>query len=182
MKNQEWYLTEAGVFDWIKNTLKNTKNWIAKSGIKPGYFFLYNYDSKLYEEGKLPFFDAKPMILCLSATPTHVLGINVHYIPIRERKRIVAKLKSLYPEQWGTNKRLPNISWGMVSHELQHAQYMLKLYLRDRIDEVVKIKPQDMENVLNVDLSDFVGIDATKVWREYRNGTAIYDRTGKPGK
>ena len=56
------------------------------TGFKSGNFYLYKYDSKLYAKNKLEFYDASPLILCMKARGKYLLGLNLNYLPIRQKQ------------------------------------------------------------------------------------------------
>lgn len=88
-----------------KNLLRRTSN-----KLEPGRFYTFRYKARHHEQ--LPSWDTRPVILCLNESYlTHYfnvtsnnkgfLGINIHYLPIRARRKFFRDFILNYP----TNKK-----------------------------------------------------------------------------
>jgi len=91
------------LYDMIDEGQKTKKFRTTGNAFKAGRFYSFNYVPR--NEEKLPIWDARPIILCLNDRyPTHyfnskskkpnigILGVNWHYIKMRDRRRIMKQL------------------------------------------------------------------------------------------
>ena len=69
---------------------------------------------------KLEFYDASPLILCMKARGKYLLGLNLNYLPIRQKQRLIKRLKNRYPKQWEKDKSFPNLNWHNIRTELEN--------------------------------------------------------------
>jgi hypothetical protein len=84
-------ITQAQRNFWKKYTEKNLRTGRSKN-IIPGKIYFFNYDSKMYEEGKLAYYDAFPIILVLSVDSKYILGLAFHYLPRLTREYFIKKI------------------------------------------------------------------------------------------
>jgi hypothetical protein len=159
-------IDENKLIRWIKDKLKKTKDKIKISSAKPGSFYTFEYDSKMYEEGELPYYDKQPLILLLSKGGGYYLGLNFHYLPPSVRKDVLDRLKSRFKKQWSADKILPNVTWSNVRGQVRHSQVMVKLYLENRMGTMSRVKNTEMEQVIDLKSEDFIGIDPDKLWKD----------------
>jgi len=171
------YLNEIVGKKWLLDKLRKGKSRVSAGFMKSGEFYTFEYDSKLYEEKELPFYDEQPVILVVSKNDKYVLGLNMNYLPIRQQKRFIKRLKQRYPKQWDANKTLPNVSWNTVKKEIDYNETMVHLYIKNRLGTPVQVKNTDAERLAKLDMSKFKGIDVKTVWRNYQNLTPLYQRT-----
>jgi len=88
-KSTEWYkdkikeLGQPGAMDLIRDGKRNNKPFYGKLNM----FF---YDPKWKK--KLPYYDTFPLVLPIERYPDGFLGINLHYLPIPLRIRLLDRL------------------------------------------------------------------------------------------
>jgi hypothetical protein len=153
----------------LKDVPKYGKDGLLPTYVKSGMFLTFKYSSKLFEEDKLEYFDAQPLILVLGKSGDYILGLNFHYIPSSIREQVMKRLKNRYKVQWESGGVLPNISWGTVQRELMYTNYMVHLYLIPRImSKIQRIKNTEMEKkFIYARSEDFIGIKAEAIWRHF---------------
>ena len=159
-------IDEINLLNWFKDKFKKSVNKISVNRIRKGNFYSFNYESKLYANDKLPYYDETPLIICLGKNGQYVLGLNLHYVPIKNRKRVINRLQKLYSKEWDANKTLPNITWNKLRVELKYTNFMVKLYIKDRMDKVIKLENNEMEKAISIPSSNFIGISAEKLWKD----------------
>ena len=88
-KSTEWYkdkireFGKPGAMDLIRDGKRNNKPFYGKLNM----FF---YDPKWKK--KLPYYDTFPLVLPIERYPDGFLGINLHYLPIPLRIRLLDRL------------------------------------------------------------------------------------------
>ena len=88
-RSTEWYkdmikeLGKPGALDLIRDGKRDTKPFYGKLNM----FF---YDPKWKK--KLPYYDTFPLVLPIERYPDGFLGINLHYLPIPQRIRLLDRL------------------------------------------------------------------------------------------
>lgn len=104
--------------NWFSKKLKNIKN-ITKGTFNPqkesvkksiiseklasrafkykksGYIYFFNYQPP--NTDKLPFYDKFPLVLSMGFNGSDLIGINLHYLPIRIRLYVVYKILKSIP-------------------------------------------------------------------------------------
>ena len=158
-------IDENKLTQWIKDKLKKTKDKIKVASSQQGAFYTFEYDSKMYEEGTLEYYDKQPLILLLGKGGGYYLGLNFHYLPPSVRKDVLDRLKSRYNKQWSSNKVLPNVTWNNVRGQVRHSQVMIKLYLENRIGNMSRVKNTEMDQVIDLPSEEFIGISSTELWK-----------------
>jgi hypothetical protein len=137
--------------------------------IRSGQFLTFGYYAKGWENDELEYYDSSPLILVLKKSSKYILGLNFHHLPILYRKNLVKRLKNRYPDQWNSNKLLPNLTWDSIKKEVNYAEFIIKLYIIDRIyGNIARISNIDMENkYIYLKSEKFIGIKPEELWREY---------------
>lgn len=166
------YITEAKILDWVKKKFNDFTAGVRKFGMRSGEFYLMEYDSKLYEENEIDYYDHTPLILCLGKSGNYLLGLNINYLTKAHKKRLMKRLNDRYPKQFDKNKALPNLQWKNISKEMDNIRmdFIVKLYLVDRIKKPVKVETEDIDKMAQIDLSTWRGINLRQVWQAYRQG------------
>jgi hypothetical protein len=131
----------------------------------PGTFYMFRYDSKLYNQGKLKFFDAYPLVFIFEIDNKGFTGINFHYILPKFRALILSHLISTYGMKWFNDRRLVPVNWNMVVSSLgsvkRHIRVAVKRYLWENVLKIrgvqaIRIENTDMENSMYFTSADWV--------------------------
>ena len=112
------------------------------------YYFKYN--PKLAEV--LPFWDKRPFMFPLHITSTHTLGINLHWIPKRFKKKFIELLLQM-SQRIPNQQRFSRLTYNMLKADisLRPALRGIRLYSNKRarnIQDITKEMAQD-PNILN---------------------------------
>jgi len=170
--NLETSTTEALSYirGWIKSLRdkggKTIDYTFAKQSI--GYFYLFGYESKLYLENKLPWYDSVPLILFIkiwkAKSPeggniTYILGLNMHWILPSVKSKIVKKLIQSDPMGFFNERRINGMSYKKLKSILgtslmKQCSYAIRVYRFDYIQmmgrgvKIMRIKNTDITKVL----------------------------------
>ncbi|ATI17395.1 hypothetical protein [Aeromonas phage AS-szw] len=160
--------------EWFNNFIK--KNVRGHQVTRPiaGRLYTFAYDAK--HKATLPYWDKFPLIVYLGLSAKHkglMLGLNLHYIPIKARKEFMEELLKHATTERITNRTSLNINWGKVKG-MRGADHMIKAYLPGHIKgPLMEIKPQDWSSVINLPTQRFVSgvppktYNTNSVWRSY---------------
>lgn len=154
---------------WFKETVEG----IPKSKIAPklqaGKMYTYVYDAKYKKT--LPYWDRFPLIIMLDVTPTHQLGLNLHYLPPKARQVFMEKILKMLSQKNLGPKAYFKINWDAVKR-YPGAEKMIKCYIRSRIKgHMVEINPMYWANAIYLPTQQFLDKDgkrfsARKVWAD----------------
>ncbi len=170
--DEQSILNEAGFIDWIKSKFKDVSSFVGKTYANSGTFYLMTYQSKMFEEGSIDYFDTNPLILAFAQNPRYLWGVNLNYLPKNVKKNLLKHLQDRYPDQFRKNKPFPNLTWNTIKSDFEgvRVDFIVKMYIKDRIGTFVKLKNQDVVKVSDIQLGTFKGVSLSKVWQYYRAG------------
>jgi len=129
-----------------------------------GHMFLFEYDPKTKE--KLPYWDRFPLVIPINTKASSMLGINLHYLPLTFRARLLANMQKMLDKE---KKTFININYQMIEDQepLQYAIPCLKKYLFNHFQSrLVPIDPVDWDLVIASPLQDFQKASDRKVWSD----------------
>ena len=169
--------------EWYKDRVKGASSasismiMYGKRGIDtfyPGQLFTFRYQSKLFEEGSLPYFDAAPLVIALGQNRYGNLeGLNLHYLPPHVRLRILSYLVKTIgdagAEKLRHDTKLFRISYAAAQNiaALRPLEFALKSYIPDRIfSKPVRVQPREYKHAIALPYQQFVGASSRKVWSD----------------
>jgi hypothetical protein len=158
------------------------KGLIDRHILKPGYFYMFTYESKLYNEirkngnRKLAYYDEYPLILVLKVGREGFLGFNFHYLHPKIRLRVMDKLIRIYGKFYVQDQLLmpmkPELFKTNMGPLWKFAQHGVKKYLwsnvtRMRGMKVRRVKNLDVPQALLFVSPGWVGgVRDNDVWKE----------------
>lgn len=135
--------------------------------IVPGKMLFYKYDAK----GKdiLPYWDVYPLMILLEATNTHMLGLNLHYLPPKLR---ILLMKSLMDTL--NNHKLDNTTKMKVSYQilLNVSKYKMfqpclhRYILKNLRSKINIIRPAQWPMAIMLPIAKFKGASENAVWAD----------------
>lgn len=171
----------------IKGVTRKNPARVTPDAMKPGGFYNYDYTSKMYKDGELAFYDAKPFILCVAPDPKKpklLFGVNFNYLPKNVRTATFNALKKRFPKEFEANKFLPSAAmvWEPLIAVIPAAKYVTKAYLKNRIKLPVLVDKKEAYDLRAMDTSAFFAITAKEVqskWKESAKMQKNRDRIEK---
>ena len=119
-----------------------------------GNMYIFAYDAKT--KATLPYWDKFPCIMCLGVNKGYMLGLNLHYIPPKDREKFLTTLLRFSTTKQVSNSTRLAIDWGRVKN-LKFSRHMVKLYILSRIQgSLEEVKPHDWFNVIYMPIQQFV--------------------------
>ena len=183
-------LSEGKFMDWLKSIIKGTKDKLSPGSIKKGSIVVFDYGSKLYEEGKLNFYDSFPLVMVTSVDGNNFYGCNLHYIPIRLKKKLVKWLKSQYKKEFkdkNYKNPLPGFSYNKIKREFPFiAEAAIHQYIKKpRTKRITRISTGDLDGLSYIDTSKFIFSKDSKIksaeqlQKLYRKSKSLQQRISK---
>ena len=131
-----------------------------------GKMFFYNYDPKFAK--KLPYWDMYPLVFPFERAPGGFYGLNLHYIPPRDRAVLMDNLN-----QYASNNKYDQTTRLELSYRLLkrygRAVPCVKRYLGDRIvSQTVRIDADEWEIAIFLPVERFQKASKGEVWADSR--------------
>ena len=166
--------------DWFREKAKQagasakmravTPNQLLKrqpdDNILLGKMFFYKYDPKFAK--KLPYWDMYPLVFPFERAPGGFYGLNLHYIPPRDRAVLMDNLN-----QYASNNKYDQTTRLELSYRLLkrygRAVPCVKRYLGDRIvSQTVRIDADEWEVAIFLPVERFQKASKGEVWKDSR--------------
>ena len=137
-----------------------------EDSIALGKMFFYKYDPKWAK--KLPYWDMYPLVFPFEKAPGGFYGLNLHYIPPRDRAILMDSLN-----KYATNDRYDRTTRLNLSYQLLkrfgRAVPCVKRYLGDHVvSETVRIDADEWEIAIFLPVERFQKESARTVWKDSR--------------
>ena len=131
-----------------------------------GKMFFYKYDPKFAK--KLPYWDMYPLVFPFERAPGGFYGLNLHYIPPRDRAVLMDNLN-----QYASNNKYDKTTRLELSYRLLkrygRAVPCVKRYLGDRIvSQTVRIDADEWEVAIFLPVERFQKASKGTVWKDSR--------------
>ncbi len=127
---------------------------------KPGKMYQFGYNAKTAKT--LKYWDKYPLMICLGVTGTHILGVNLHYIPPKQRAEFLDTIMRYSSTKTTSNKTYLKIDYNKIKKH-QWVPHMLKQYLFSHVVEVFKeISPKDWGKAMKLPTQEFTYKDTGK--------------------
>ena len=166
--------------DWFREKVKQAGATAKMKAVTPnqllrrqpddnillGKMFFYKYDPKFAK--KLPYWDMYPLVFPFERAPGGFYGLNLHYIPPRDRAVLMDNLN-----QYASNNKYDKTTRLELSYRLLkrygRAVPCVKRYLGDRIvSQTVRIDADEWEIAIFLPVERFQKASKGEVWADSR--------------
>ena len=166
--------------DWFREKIKQagasakmkavTPNQLLKrqpeANLMLGKMFFYKYDPKWAK--KLPYWDMYPLVFPFEKAPGGFYGLNLHYIPPRDRAVLMDNLN-----QYASNNKYDKTTRLELSYRLLkrygRAVPCVKRYLGDHVvSQTVRIDADEWEIAIFLPVERFQKASKGTVWKDSR--------------
>jgi hypothetical protein len=135
--------------------------------VLPGGLYMFFYDPK--HKKTLPYYDKFPMVFPFRKLPDGFIGLNMHYLPYRQRFDLLAALQKNFMNKFITERTRMKISWeliqGMSRHKL--AEPCVKRYLSNHVrSEFGRVPATQWVSALMMPVARFQKQSESVVWRD----------------
>lgn len=159
--------TPSDAMSWFKEKAKTAagirKNIIGNADRSrditvPGKMFSFWYDPKL--KAILPIYDRFPLVFPLEMYPDSMLGLNLHYLTIPERKYLIDQLIQVSGNKNITDKTKLKLSYAILSTSRRLdslSRPCIKKYLFNHVQsKFTEILPSEWQYVTTLPIELFV--------------------------
>ena len=118
---REWYRNTAQNRDVTPSKLMRENRSKMTRVTEPGTMVMFNYDPKTKKE--LPYYDTFPLIFIVDPAEGGFYGLNMHYLPLKQRAMLMDALYEL-----ASNNRYDNSTMLKLSYQILKKASTLKYY------------------------------------------------------
>ena len=161
--------------NWFRNKAKGTgvsPNRLlsgpdAVSGIEPGQMYLFNYDPKFKQE--LPYYDNFPLVFPIDTVSRGFIGLNMHYLPLRQRAVLMDALYDTVTDQRYDQGTKLKLSYSILKRASKFNGFKptIKKYLNSQVkSRFLKIESVEWDIALFLPLQRFRKASSGTVYRD----------------
>jgi len=162
---REWYRNEAEKVDVTPSKLMRENQSKIVRGYEIGQMMLFNYDPKL--KRKLPYYDTFPLVFPIEPRDNGFLGLNMHYLPLRQRAMLMDALYTLRTDNRYNESTALKISYQILKRSARYKLFKpcVKHYLNSHIkSRRIKIDPVEWDMALFLPLQRFQKASSSQVY------------------
>jgi hypothetical protein len=168
---RDWYRDTARTYKTVKENQffggKNKDRMMARPLIGGMYMILYDAKTK----AKLPYYDRMPLIFPYRRVPGGFMGLNMHYIPLPLRARLMDALyDTANNSKYDETTRL-KISYKILDKaaKYKHFRPCVKRYLNSQVQsKFMYVYPSEWDIALFLPTERFVGATKATVFADSR--------------
>ena len=164
-----WYTQQAlllGRQGFTAKRVINNPSGIHSGKITPGKLYLYGYDPK--HKDTLPYYDKFPMVFPFKVVTGGFLGLNMHYMPVPFRIKLLDKLMQIDGTK-NTKRVKMQLSWQLITgaSSLKILEPCVHMYLNGHVKtQFREIEREDWGTAMMLPCQQFVGASNIQVWRD----------------
>ena len=167
--------------DWYRNTAKSygniSENQFLRSGEKErftnsprvGSMYMFTYDAKWKDD--LPYWDKFPLVFPFTTVPGGFLGLNLHYLPLQYRAKLMDSLYTITNNQLYNETTKLKLSYEVLNKASQFKYFKptVKHYLTGQMmSRFLYIYPAEWDMALFLPLERFQKANKQQVWSDSR--------------
>lgn len=129
------------------------------------YYFYYDPKGK----ADLPYYDRFPLVLVLEITADGFLGLNLHYLPIRERIALLDNLMEYADLDKNKDILRMRVSYDILNASKRFKQFKpcLKKYLFGHVQsKILAVQPNEWDVAAFLPIQQFRKATTAEVWQE----------------
>ena len=161
--------------DWFRDKARGTNVSATRmlsgpnmtSGIEPGQMYLFSYDPKYKQE--LPYYDNFPLVFPIDTVSGGFLGLNMHYLPLRQRAVLMDSLYDLVTDQRYDDKTRIRLSYSVLkgASKFKGFKPTIKKYLNRQVQSrFLKIESVEWDIALFLPLQKFQKASSATVYKD----------------
>ena len=161
--------------DWFRDKAKGTNVSATRmlsgpnmtSTVEPGQMYLFSYDPKYKQE--LPYYDNFPLVFPIDTVSGGFLGLNMHYLPLRQRAVLMDSLYDLVTDQRYDDKTRIRLSYSVLkgASKFKGFKPTIKKYLNRQVQSrFLKIESVEWDIALFLPLQKFQKASSATVYKD----------------
>lgn len=167
---RKWFREQGKRAGKINETklLKDSKDQF-RNRVFPGRMYFYFYDAK--HKKTLPYFDRVPLIFVLSPAEGGFLGLNMHYLPLPLRAKLMDAFYSVTNNNKFNQTTKLKLTYELIKDAKKFKWFKpaIKHYLKKQVrSKFILVDAADWDTALFLPLARFQGASQTKVWKDSR--------------
>lgn len=177
-----WFRKKASEIEKVdtQKILKENSLYL-ESRFRVGNLYIFRYDPKLKDQ--LPYYDIFPVVFVVSRNQKGILALNMHYLPLAYRARL---MDALYEYSTGQDdlKRL-KINYRILTavSKLKYFRPCLKYYLNSNIrSRYLRVDSREWDTALFLPLQKFKKSTVQVVYKDSINTIKKYNLKGNLNK
>lgn len=170
-QSRRWFRDQAQKTNISANKILSNKGYSigSSNSAGTGSMYLFQYDPKT--KAKLPYYDQFPLVFPIGPAAGGFLGINLHYLPLPMRARLMDALYTLTNNKKYDETTKLRISYEILSSAAKFAYFKpcIKHYLYTHVkSRFIMIHPMEWDIALFLPLQKFQKAGQSKVWNDSR--------------
>jgi len=164
---QTWFRNKARGVDVNMNTMIKDSRLVKKSRPRVGDMFMYHYDPK--HRKTLPYYDAFPLTIMVQQAPGGFYGLNLHYLPLRQRAIFLDRLTEIANNQKYDETTRLKLNYGLLKQAGKYKYFKpcFKHYLTSQIDsDIMKVEASEWDIAIFLPTERFQGASKSQVWKD----------------
>lgn len=167
--------------DWFVRKIRSMSSGVSSSDVlrdpqrsamdtAMGRMYFFAYDPKTKD--KLPYYDTFPLIFIIEEYPDGFLGLNLHYLNVRDRAMLLNRLVQYRNNSKYDQTTRLRMSYRTISAvaKMDIAKPCIKRYLFNHVkSRFIEINADEWIIATFLPVENFVGASKSKVHRDSRN-------------
>lgn len=162
---RSWYRDEAEKMNVTPTKLVRENKAKSVRGFEIGQMILFNYDPK--HKRTLPYYDTFPLVFPIEPRDRGFLGINMHYLPLRQRAMLMDALYTLKTDRRYDEDTALKISYQILKRSARYKLFKpcVKHYLNSHVkSRKIKIDSVEWDIALFLPLQRFKKASSSEVY------------------
>jgi hypothetical protein len=162
-----WFRNRARGVETTAQKIIQKERAKQRSSVEPGRMYLFSYDPK--HKKTLPYYDRFPLIFMIDAAPNGFLGINLHYLPFRQRAILMDALYSLVNNRKFDDTTKLKLSYDLLKNASKYKYFKpcFKRYLGSHVrSRFIEIAPAEWDVALFLPIQRFEKATTSQVWNQ----------------
>ena len=163
-----WFRNEASKVSTSPTALMKEDRTQLRNKAAMGKMYFFFYDPK--HKNTLPYYDRFPLIFKIKNVPGGFQGINMHYLPLPLRARLMDALYELSSNtRYNEDTRL-KLTYNVLQGVSKYYKPTFKMYLNDHVkSRFLEISSADWDMALFLPVEKFEKASKSKVWADSRS-------------
>lgn len=166
----DWYRRKIGDLTNKPSAQEIIRNNRVKTIVYPGSMYMFIYDAKWKDHPEiLPYWDVHPLTIVLKKLNNGFLGLNLHYLPPKQRGLFLGQLYDLRSNSRLDEQTKLRVTYQILKNATEYKLFKpcIKRYLYNHVKtNYARIQSQDWLTAVFLPTNKFVGAPNTKIWSD----------------